>query len=160
MALAEEAQREPLQTGENPKLSELDRDNALVGELIQAIAKESEPSNSEIENHYGRHKAEFELAKVRHIIVSNATASASQSRRSALEAKARAEEITTQLKGGADFAEAAEKESDDPYTASKGGGWGYVAHHQLEPAVVGILWSLIPGQVSAPFQGRFGYEIV
>ena len=37
---------------------------------------------------------------------------------------------------------------------------GYVAHHQLEPAVVGIPWSLIPGQLSAPFQGRFGYEIV
>jgi len=26
--------------------------------------------------------------------------------------------------------------------------------------VVGIPWSLIPGQLSAPFQGRFGYEIV
>jgi parvulin-like peptidyl-prolyl isomerase len=35
-----------------------------------------------------------------------------------------------------------------------------VAHHQLEPAVDGILWSLTPGQLSAPFQGRFGYEIV
>jgi hypothetical protein len=160
VALAEEAKRKHLQTGENPKLSELDRDNALVGELIQSIAKESEPSNSEIENHYGRHKAEFEQVKVRHILVSDRTALASQSQRSATEAQARAEEIATQLKGGADFAELAEKDSDDPYTASTGGEWGYVAHHQLEPAVDGILWSLAPGQLSAPLQGRFGYEIV
>ena len=160
VALAEEAKHRHLQTGENPQLSEVDRDNALVGELIQSIAKQSEPSNSEIENHYVRHKAEFEQVKVRHILVADATALASRSKRSAAEAKARAEEIATQLKDGADFAELAEKDSDDPYTASKGGEWGYVAHHQLEPAVDGILWSLTPRQVSAPFLGRFGYEIV
>lgn len=160
VALAEEAKRKHLQAGGNPRLSEVDRNNALVGELIQSIAKESEPSNREIEYHYVRHKTEFEQAEVRHILVSDASALASRSKRSAAEAKTRAEDIATQLKSGADFAELAEKDSDDPFTASKGGELGYVAHHQLEPAVDGILWSLTPGQMSAPFEGRFGYEIV
>ena len=160
IALAEEAKRKHLQIDENSNLSEVGRDNALVGELIQSIAKESEPSNNEVENHYARHKDEFEQVKVRHILLSDATALASRSPRSAADAKARAEEIAAQLKGGADFVELAEKDSDDPYTASKGGELGYVAHHQLEPAVDGILWSLTPGQMSAPFEGRFGYEIV
>src|SRR5215467_4802590 len=83
MALAGEAKRKHLQADENSNLSEVDRDNALVGELIQSIAKESEPSNDEVENHYARHKGEFEQVKVRHILVSDATALASRSQRSA-----------------------------------------------------------------------------
>lgn len=30
----------------------------------------------------------------------------------------------------------------------------------MEPAVDHAIWSLAPGQISASFEGRFGYEIV
>lgn len=160
VALADEARREHLQVPENPKLSELDRDNALVGELMQAIAGGAQPSDAQIDNYYSEHKREFEQVKARHILISDATALASRSTRSAADAKAIAEEIAAQLNGDADFAELATKDSDDPNTASKGGELGYLSHHQLEPALDLMLWSLSPGEISASFEGRFGYEIV
>jgi hypothetical protein len=100
VALVEEAKRRHLEAGENPKRSEVDRDDALVGELIQSIAKESEPSNREIEHHYVRHKAEFEQARVRHILVSDATALASRSQRSARKPKLEPKKLRRNSRAG------------------------------------------------------------
>jgi len=160
VALAEEAKREHLSGAQDPKLNEVDRDNALVSDLVARIAQQTEPTESEIENYYQGHKSEFEQAEARHILLSDATALASRSKRSAAEAKAKAAEIASELKRGADFASVAAKNSEDPYTKEKGGELGYVSHHQMEPAVDTMLWSLAPGETSAPFEGRFGYEIV
>ena len=161
VALAEEAKREHLGDSlQSGKLSDVDLDNALVGELIQKIARETQVSEADLQDYYKAHQSDFEQIKVRHILISDATALASQSKRSTAEAKAKAEEIASRLKAGADFAALAAKDSDDPYTEDKGGDLGYVSHRQLEPAVDAALWSLQPRQVSAPIEGRFGYEIV
>jgi hypothetical protein len=160
VALAEAAKREHLSVADSHKLSEVDLDNALVGELIQAIAKSTQPSNAEITAYYSTHKSEFEVAKARHIVISYATAFASRSGRSTAEAKAKADDLYSRLKRGADFAKLASAESDDPYTKPKGGNLGNVSHHQLEPALDAMLWQLAPGQISTPFEGRLGYEIV
>jgi hypothetical protein len=160
VALAEEAKREHLSGAQDPKLNEVDRDNALVSDLIANISQQTEPTGSEVENYYQGHKSEFEQAKARHILISDATALASRSKRSAAEAQAKAAEIASELKSGADFASLAAKDSEDPHTKEKGGELGYVSHLQMEPAVDKVLWSLAPGETSAPFEGRFGYEIV
>jgi hypothetical protein len=161
VALAEEAKREHLGSSlQTERLSEVDLDNALVGELIQNIARETQPSEAEIRNYYKARQSDFEQVKARHILISDATVLASRSKRSAAEARMRADEIASRLKRGADFAALAGRESDDPYTNKNGGDLGSVSHHQLEPAVDAVLWSLQPGQVSAPIEGRFGYEIV
>jgi len=160
VALAEEAKREQLSGAQDPKLNEVDRDNALVGNLIAHIAQQTEPTESEIENYYRGHKSEFEQAKARHILISDAAALASRSKRSATEAQAKAVGIASEIKNGADFASLAAKTSEDTYTKEKGGELGYVSHHQMEPAVDKVLWFLAPGETSAPFEGRFGYEIV
>lgn len=159
-AMADEARREGLSVPKDPKESEVDLDNALAGELIRAIALKTQPTDREIESYYAAHNAEFEQAKVRHILISDATAFASRSQRSAAEAKVKAEDLGHQLKQGRDFAALAEKESDDPYTKEKGGDLGYVSHHQVEPSVDAAIWKLKGGETSAPFEGRFGYEIV
>jgi peptidyl-prolyl cis-trans isomerase D len=128
--------------------------------LIQNIARKTQPSESEIRNYYKAHHTDFEQVKARHILISDASALASRSNRSATEAKIKAEELASELRRGADFAALAATDSDDPYTKANGGDLGYVSRHQLEPAVDAALWSLQPGQVSAPIEGRFGYEIV
>jgi PPIC-type PPIASE domain len=160
VALAEEAKRRHLAAslGNRPR-NEVDLDNALVGELIQSIAKDVEPDESEIERYYQTHKNDFEQVKARHILISDANALGSRSRRSAAEAKAKAERIIAQLRTGQDFAVAAANESDDVYTNSKSGGLGYVSHQQLEPAVDAAVWSLARGSISDPIEGRFGYEV-
>jgi hypothetical protein len=160
VALAEEAKRKHLTVPENPKESEVDLDNALAGEVIQAIARDTQPTELDIKNYYIAHKNEFEQALVRHIVISDATALASRSKRSATEAKTKADWIAGQLARGADFHTLALEQSDDSYTREKGGDLGYVSHNQLEPAVDHAIWSLAPGQTSVSLEGRFGYEIV
>src|SRR5579864_2632911 len=161
VALAEEAKREHVGVSlQSAKLSEVDLDNALVGELIQKIARETQPTEADIQSYYKAHQSDFEQVKARHILISDATALASRSQRTAADAKTKAEEIASQLKRGADFATLAATDSDDPYTKDKGGDLGYVSHHQLEPAMDSALWSLQSEQVGAPIEGRFGYEIV
>ena len=160
IALAEEAKREHLTVPDAEKLSEVDLDNALAGELIRSIADSVKPSTDEVASYYAAHESDFEQVKARHILVSYATAFGSHSTRNAAEAKAKADEISSQLKRGADFAALASRESDDPYTKPSGGDLGNVVRHQLDPAVDAMLWQLAPGQTSAPFEGRFGYEIV
>jgi len=140
VALAEEAEREHLAGTQDPKLNEVDRDNALVGDLIAHIAQQTEVTEPEIENYYQGHKSEFEQAKARHILISDATALGSRSKRSAAEAQAEAAEIASELKNGTDFASLAAKNSEDPYTKEKGGDLGYVSHLQMEPAVDKMLW--------------------
>lgn len=160
VALAEEAKREHLSVSSGQNTSEVDLDNALDGELIQTIAKSTQPSDAEIADYYSTHESDFEQAKARHIVISYATAFASRSGRSQAEAKAKADDIYSRLKQGADFGKLAAAESDDPYTKSKGGDLGNVSHRQLEPALDATIWRLAPGQISTPFEGRFGYEIV
>ena len=160
VAMAEEAKREHLAVDAKDNLNEVDRDNALAGELIQAIARATQPSDADVENYYSTHTSDFEEARVRHILISNATALGSRSKRSPSEARAKAQRIAAELKSGADFAALAARESEDSYTKEKGGDLGPVSHHQLEPAVDQVVWSLKPGESSAPFEGRFGYEIV
>jgi peptidyl-prolyl cis-trans isomerase C len=159
VALANEARREHLQAPADGNLREVDSDNALVGNLIQAIARETQPTDAQIENYYVEHRADFEQVRARHILISDAGALASRSNRSAAEAKTKAENIVAELKRGADFARLAAENSDDS-EAKKGGELGYISHHQLEPAVDARLWSLAAGETSAAFEGRFGYEIV
>lgn len=160
VALAEEARRMHLTVPENARQSEVDLDNALAGELIQAIARDTRPTELDIKAYYIAHENEFEQALVRHILISDATALASRSKRPATEAKAKADWIAVQLIHGSDFRTLAREQSDDPYTKEKGGDLGYISHHQLEPALDQAIWALAPGQTSAVFEGRFGYEIV
>lgn len=160
VAMAEEAKREHLAIDAKEKLNDVDRENGLVGELIQAIARDIRPSDADIEKYYSTHTSDFEEATVRHILISDATALGSRSKRSPSEARAKAQRIAAELKSGADFAALATKESDDRNTKNEGGNLGRVSHHQLEPAVDQFVWSLKPGESSAPFEGRFGYEIV
>jgi parvulin-like peptidyl-prolyl cis-trans isomerase-like protein len=161
VALAEEAKREHLgQTLPPEKGSIVDEENGLAAALIQKIANDVHPTETEIHQYYATHKYEFERTKARHIVISYATAFASRSKRSAAEAKAKAEAISAQLKNGAEFAALAAKESDDPYTRDNGGDLGEVYHHQMDPAEENVLWSLVPDQTSAPFVDRFGYAIV
>jgi parvulin-like peptidyl-prolyl isomerase len=161
IALAQEAKREHLgQQFLQGEISSVDLANALSAELIQKIARESEPTEPQIEQYYIGHRKEFERTKARHIVISYVTAVASRSSRTSAEARTKADAISEALKRGADFAEVAARESDDQYTAAKGGDLGDVSPNQMEPAMDHSIWSLRPGETSAPFEGRFGYEIV
>lgn len=79
--------------------------------------------------------------------------------RSVESAKARIQEVYTQLKRGADFAALAKQYSEDSH-AQEGGEMGWVAQGELMPELDTVLLSVAPGEYSQPVQTRLGFHLV
>jgi peptidyl-prolyl cis-trans isomerase D len=73
---------------------------------------------------------------------------------------AKAEALLKQIKAGADFAELAKKNSDDPGSAQKGGELGWITHGQMVPNFEKTSFSLKPGELSGVVETEYGYHIV
>ena len=77
-----------------------------------------------------------------------------------VDSKEKAEKIIDQLKGGADFAELAKKNSSDP-GAANGGDLGWFKKSDMVPAFADAAFSLKPGEVDPqPVQTQFGWHVI
>lgn len=77
------------------------------------------------------------------------------------EAKEKAEDLIQQLEDGADFAELATAESDDPGSAANNGSLGYVQKGQMVEPFENALFELEPGEMTTePVKSDFGYHII
>lgn len=79
------------------------------------------------------------------------------------EAHARAEDYTSQLQRGVDFAELAKQNSDDQATKANGGEYGVPiekSNRDINPKVLDELFKLQPGQTSGIIETPTGLEIV
>lgn len=83
-------------------------------------------------------------AQARHILVSDAQA---------------AEELKTQIEGGADFAEVASEHSKCPSKA-QGGALGEFGPGQMVPEFDQVVFSAEVGKVHGPVQTQFGYHLI
>ena len=136
------------------------RENALAQALIAHLVSEAHPSPAAVSAFYQAHQQDFEQVKVRHILITDTATPNAQSKRTPAEAKALIDRIAAKLKAGQHFSALAKRYSDDPGSKNKGGELGYINHGQTVPSFDKVVWSLQPGQVSAPFKSRFGYHIV
>jgi peptidyl-prolyl cis-trans isomerase D len=93
---------------------------------------------------------------VRHILID--TRGKSDAEKKQLLAKA--QDILKQLKSGADFAQLAEKNSDDKSNAPKGGDLGWVVRGQMVPDFEKAAFALQPKQNSEIVTTEFGYHII
>jgi peptidyl-prolyl cis-trans isomerase SurA len=75
-------------------------------------------------------------------------------------ARKRLQDLKDRLQNGEDFATLARAHSDDKASAAKGGDLGWVSPGQMVPSFESAMDSLQPGQISEPFQSRFGWHIV
>ena len=64
------------------------------------------------------------------------------------------------LKAGADFSELAQKESEDPGSAKKGGELPWFGHGRMVPQFDKVAFELEVGQMSEPFETNYGYHII
>jgi len=133
-----------------------------------------------LESYYQQHSAQYEQAKIKVIqilfggqIASTGTGidalkaaaqgavTAAQTKRSEPEAKALAEDIVMQLRGGADFAKMVEKYSEDPVSKAAAGDFGIIKIVSEYPAdLKSVVFALKPGEISAPIRQPSAYYIV
>lgn len=97
-----------------------------------------------------------ERVHVRHILID--TRGKSDAEKKQLLAKA--QDILKQVKNGGDFAQLAEKNSDDKSNAPKGGDLGWVVRGQMVPDFEKAAFALQPKQISGIVTTEFGYHII
>jgi peptidyl-prolyl cis-trans isomerase D len=117
-------------------------------------------SDADIQAYYNQHQSQFQVkeqVKVRHILISVPTGADSKTDAAA---KAKAEDLLKQIKSGANFAELASKNSDDPGSKSQGGELGWLDRGRTVPEFDKVAFSLAPGQTSDVIKTQFGYHIL
>ena len=76
------------------------------------------------------------------------------------EAQRRLQRLRQRIVAGEDFAKLAQASSDDKASAANGGSLGWTSPGNLVPEFQEVMDKLAPGEISQPFQSRFGWHIV
>jgi peptidyl-prolyl cis-trans isomerase D len=117
-------------------------------------------TNQQVEQYYQQHQKDYQVpeeVKVRHILIKvapNADAKTDAA------ARQKAEDLLKQIKGGADFAQLAKANSDDPGSKEQGGELGMIQRGVTVPAFETAAFGLQPGQYSDVIKTQFGYHIL
>jgi len=126
----------------------------------QAKVAESIPiADAQIQNYYNSHLDQYrtpERVHARHILL--ATTGKSDAEKAQI--KAKAEDLLKQLRAGADFAALAQKNSQDPGSAAKGGDLGWVVRGQMVKEFEDTTFSLKPSEISNVITTQYGYHII
>ena len=118
-------------------------------------------SDEEVRSYYERNKKRFmdppeEKIRVSHIVL---LASEESDPASFKAAERKIKKILEELKGGADFAEVARRESQDGSAAS-GGDLGWFKRGTMAPVFENAAFSLKKGEIGGPVLTRFGFHII
>jgi peptidyl-prolyl cis-trans isomerase D len=97
-----------------------------------------------------------ERVKVRHILLMTQGKPDSEKK----QALAKAQDLLKQLRGGADFAELAKKNSQDPGSAQNGGDLGFIVRGQTVPEFEKIAFTAKPKDISDVVTTQYGYHIL
>jgi peptidyl-prolyl cis-trans isomerase D len=97
-----------------------------------------------------------ERVSVRHILLKTTDQPAPEVEK----IRQRAADLLKQIRGGADFAELAKKNSEDTGTAVKGGELGFITRGQTVPEFEKAAFSLKPGEVSDLVTTMYGIHIL
>lgn len=119
-------------------------------------------SGDDANKYYSENKAKFEMpeqVRASHILIMP-DPNATDPNQAKVKAKAKAEDLLKQIKGGADFAELAKTNSGDTYSAAKGGDLGFFGKGQMVPDFEKAAFALKPGQVSDVVESQYGYHII
>ena len=130
----------------------------------QVIQREVTPhinvSNEEVRKFYDKHKAELthpEEVRLSEILISTDDAGNDETKIAA--AKAKAEDILKQIRGGASFDDLAKKESQDP-SAAQAGDLGEFPRGKLAKQLEDTTFAMKPGDVSDVIRTRQGFVIL
>ena len=123
------------------------------------IAESLSVPDSELLRAYNMNQERFrtpERVKARHILLKTSDKKADEVAR----IQKRMEDMLKQIKGGADFAELAKKNSEDTGSAVKGGDLDYITRGQTVAEFEKAAFTLKPGEVSALVKTVYGFHII
>ncbi|HUP04004.1 MAG TPA: peptidylprolyl isomerase [Bryobacteraceae bacterium] len=165
LVLAGEARREKMdQDPDFQFLAKFQTDNMLATHMAGVLSKNNKPDDAALHKYYDDHKADYEQARVSHILVrfqgSQAPLRDGKKDLTEAEALAKVQDLRKRIEGGEDFASVAKAESDDAASGAKGGDLGLVAHGQTVAAFEEAAFALKPGEISEPVKTQFGYHLI
>lgn len=122
-------------------------------------------TDADLENYYKANQDQFrapESLDVRHILIKTPLPGpdGKVDQAGLAAARAKAEDVLKQLKGGADFAAVARKFSEDPDSAKNGGLYKGVVKGQMDSEVEKAAFNLPVGQLSDLLQTTSGFHIL
>jgi peptidyl-prolyl cis-trans isomerase C len=137
------------------------RSSLVVQKFIESeIDAKIAVSDAEIADFYKQNTERFkqgEAVHASHILIAvPQNADATQK----TQARAKAEQILKQVKGGADFAKIATEQSQDPGSAPRGGDLGFFPRGQMTPAFEEAAFKLKDGAISGIVETPFGFHII
>lgn len=119
------------------------------------------PSDENLRKYYNDNREQYktqDAARVQHILVKVDPGAAPELDAAA---RAKAQGIVAQIRGGADFGALARTNSDDPSSSSMGGDMGFVERGVTVPEFENAIFSIPLNTVSDPIRSAdFGYHIV
>lgn len=130
----------------------------IVGSTAEFL-QTAQVSDQELQQQYQDNLDSYrtpERVRVRHILIKTQ----GKPKTDVPQLKAKAEDILKQLQHGADFAELAKKNSEDPGSAVKGGELGWIVRGQTVPNFEKTAFSLQPGQMSGVIETEYGFHII
>jgi peptidyl-prolyl cis-trans isomerase D len=97
-----------------------------------------------------------ERVKARHILLMTQGKSDAEKK----QALTKAQDLLKQLRGGADFADLAKKNSQDPGSAQNGGDLGFIVRGQTVPEFEKVAFTAKPKEISDVVTTQYGYHII
>jgi peptidyl-prolyl cis-trans isomerase C len=143
------------------RLQQQTRMGMQINKIIETeVASKIAVQDAEVDAFYAQNRPQFEQGESVHashiLIMAPQGADAAKKQ----EAKAKAQQVLKDLKGGADFAKLAKEQSQDPGSAQNGGDLGFFPKGQTDPAFETAAFQLKPGALSDVVETQFGFHVI
>lgn len=116
---------------------------------------------AEVGKYYEAHRAQYEIRETRqasHILIAIDAGAGAEARQ---KARAKAEEIYSQLKRNpGKFAELAKQYSQDPGSAANGGDLGFFSRGSMVKPFDDAVFQMKVGDISAPVESQYGFHVI
>ncbi|CAE6514401.1 Peptidylprolyl isomerase [Nitrosomonas nitrosa] len=128
---------------------------------LDELAQQEDVTTDEIQNYYETHQSEFgqeEERQASHILIAVSETASDEEK---AEARAKAEELLSQLEDEPEkFAVLASEYSEDPGSAKLGGDLGFLRRGILVKEFEDTLFEMAPDEIRGPIQTAFGFHII
>jgi peptidyl-prolyl cis-trans isomerase C len=134
------------------------RERILSDAMLEKIDQKNQPSLQDLE---AWAQSSYKANPKKYVLPEQVRASHILIRTAEPDAKAKAEAILKELRGGADFAQVAKAKSQDPGSAAKGGDLGFFARGRMIKPFEDTAFGMAKvGDISEVIESPFGFHII